>query len=66
MTKKAVSVRVTKTNPMDRRTQALADIAAIIEHLWGPKCTDYARDCGVCIAWKAFKKMEQLTDENSE
>lgn len=64
MSKKAVSVRVTKKSLKDRRSRALSDLAAIIDDLWGPKCPSYDYGCPTCIAWKALEEMEQLTDEN--
>ena len=46
----------------ERRERGLNDLAAVIEKIWGPRCSRHEGGCHCCVAWTMFDCMEKLTD----
>jgi hypothetical protein len=48
---------------VELRDRSLADMAEVINHVYGPRCPDYDDGCMTCRAWKLIDDLEKLTDE---
>jgi hypothetical protein len=46
----------------ERRNRGLADIASVIEKIWGHRCNQHDGHCGGCHAWTIFDCLAKLTD----
>lgn len=45
-----------------RRERGLNDLAAVIEGVYGHRCSRFEAGCMCCVAWAVLDMVERLTD----
>ncbi|WP_156505746.1 hypothetical protein [Sulfitobacter sp. HI0054] len=43
----------------------MSEIATVIEHVWGPRCTMHEASCATCHQWGLFDYMLATLDSDS-
>ena len=57
--------------PKERETyravmnRGMSEIATVIEHVWGPRCTMHEASCATCHQWGLFDYMLATLDSDS-
>lgn len=46
------------------REEGLNDLAKVIQHIYGDRCTRKEAGCMCCVAWGVFDMLESLTDSS--
>lgn len=47
-----------------KKDKTMNNLAKIIEHLYGPRCSRHEAACMCCNAWAMFDCMDRLTDSS--